>query len=118
MRHFLWILVCPIGVGLLLVFLYRGPLDWNTPVPKPPPPERAARRGVGNLWYDLIEDDPRLMPAFEMADLEARAEYMRKHKPGKGESIIIDRTKKRILKEKFGIDWRTVSDLNPNLIID
>jgi hypothetical protein len=101
------------------MYFYSGPIDWDDPKPKTPPsPERAARRGVANLWYDLIEDDPVLKPAFAAAEREAREEFTRKHKPGKGDSLVIDKTKKRILKEKFGIDWRTVSELNPDLVID
>lgn len=121
MRRLLWMLVCPVGVGLLLVGLYSGRTDWDGPKPKtpPPPPERAARRGVANLWYDLLEDDPRWKSAFEAADREAREECTRKHNPNeKGWGLVLDETKKRILKEKYGIDWRTESELNPDLIVD
>jgi hypothetical protein len=116
-KSLLWILACPIGVGLLFTYLYCGPTDSpKATIHASKPPDRAGRRGVGNLWYDLVEDDPQLKPTFVAAELEAKEMLPRTHEKGWG--AIFESTKKRILKDKYGLEWRTTKELNPSAIFD
>ena len=76
---------------------------------------RRARRG-NDLRYDAVEDTLHFM---EIED-EVMEEIERKR--GKlrfmGACHLIWMEKKHILKEKYGIDWRSPSELNPDAMFD
>ena len=53
------------------------------------------------------------------AELEGLIEEQLKNCPrGLGYCHVYWRTKKRILKEKYNIDWRSPAELNPHIIFD
>jgi hypothetical protein len=67
--------------------------------------------------HDPIEDDPDLQPILQAAEKQAKEEL--KGEPQ--ELGFIHRywsVKRRILKDKHGIDWRTPAEMNPNLAIE
>jgi hypothetical protein len=69
------------------------------------------------LRYDPIEDDPAIQPLLAKADQEASQEYP-PERAYKGYYPIFWPIKKRILKDKYGIDWQTPRELNPNWAFD
>lgn len=77
---------------------------------------------MGRLKRDPIENDPTLAAAFADADALANASIERKHADRdivvRGLQYDIDLIKQRILKGKYGIDWRTTAEMNPGLCFD
>lgn len=70
-------------------------------------------------WYDLITDDPKLKASFAAAKREAKDELERAgEKDRKGLGRVFDQRKKRILKEKYDMEWRTTAEMNPHLMFD
>lgn len=67
--------------------------------------------------YDPQENNPKLRKFFEEADKEA-IEICKDQKGRLGYCHIFWNTKKRILKEKYNIDWKTPSETNPGIIFD
>ena len=66
-----------------------------------------------------IEDDPALKTQFAAAEGEAAAELERSGARGEdGYQNRFDRAKQRILKEKYGIEWRTTHEMNPKAYFD
>lgn len=82
---------------------------------KPTPKKRAS----SGLYYDPVEDDPRYAEVFNRIDEEVKTalDLSTKHR-GRGYVHIFWDTKKRILKQKYNIDWRTPAELNPQVIFD
>jgi len=72
-------------------------------------------------YYDPKEDEPRYKLQFEMAEAEATNNLRDKGIvwPGMdGYCYSFWPEKKRILKEKYNIDWKTPQELNPDMIWD
>jgi hypothetical protein len=71
------------------------------------------------IKVDPIEDNPAVRPFLQLADQEAEAELAT---CGIGQEFgschTFWHTKKRILKEKYGIDWRTPAEMNPHIAFD
>ncbi len=71
------------------------------------------------MYYDPIEDDPAAQPAIRAAEQEAREELKDvESKEPKGFCYKIWRVKKRILRDKYGIQWRSPAEMNPDTIFD
>ena len=71
------------------------------------------------MLHDPIEDDPSIKPIIEAADKEAQAELMHNQSRGHlGFCHVFWGTKKRILKEKYGVDWNDPSEMNPDILFD
>jgi hypothetical protein len=71
----------------------------------------------GNIKSDLKEYDPRYRRIIEAAGQEADenlAEYPREI----GFSHMFWAEKKRILNQKYGINWKTPPEMNPEVIFD
>jgi hypothetical protein len=69
--------------------------------------------------YDPIERDPKIRPYIEVADIETEKEL--ENHPQRGQDgffFIFCATKKRILKEKFGIGWKPPHEMNPDILFD
>jgi hypothetical protein len=66
---------------------------------------------------DPLEDVPELRRAFRQASLEAHSKTKR-HDGHLGAIHLYWDEKKRILKEKYSIDWMTPAELNPNICYD
>ena len=72
-------------------------------------------------YYDPQEFDRRYKLQFEMADAEARnnlADHGIVWPNSGGYVYSFWPEKKRILKEKYNIDWKTPQELNPDMIWD
>ncbi len=55
----------------------------------------------------------------EMAEEEAHAELAAKDRSrGFGYGSVLDMAKKRILKQKYQIDWKTLQEMNPDWAFD
>lgn len=67
--------------------------------------------------HDPIEHDPAIAPLIDEADKLAQRE-VENHKQQMGVCHLYWRTKKRILKEQFGIDWQTPAEMNPGVLFD
>jgi hypothetical protein len=69
--------------------------------------------------YDPIEDDPKIQVQLKAADEEADQELAQKGVKNKaGSCHVFWEPKKRILREKYGIDWRTPAEMNPEITFD
>ena len=69
--------------------------------------------------HDPIEDDPEIRPLIDAATEEAN-EALADH-PRRGQlgfCHVLWATKKRILREKHGIEWRTPSEMDPLTFYD
>jgi len=72
-----------------------------------------------NVFFnrDPIERDPSFSEQIAQADEMAKLEL--KEQPRRmGSCHTLWRTKKRILKEQFGIDWKTPAEMNPHVFFD
>ncbi|MFA6823873.1 MAG: proteinase inhibitor I4 serpin, partial [Geobacter sp.] len=76
-------------------------------------------RGTSGLYYDPIEEDPRHAEVFSKIDAEVNeALGITTKGGGRGYIHVIWETKKRLLKHKYNIDWRTPAELNPHVMFD
>jgi hypothetical protein len=78
-------------------------------------PEKAARGFT--QFVDMIELDPKTKAVIDQAAAEARNEYWDCH-PGHGICHSIWHTQKQILATKYGIDWKTPQEMNPDTWYD
>jgi len=77
------------------------------------------KRTSSGLYYDPIEDDPRYADVFRKINDEVNQALAEHPKKGSmGFVHIIWETKKQILKQKHGINWRTPAELNPQVMFD
>jgi hypothetical protein len=71
------------------------------------------------MRYDPIEDDPVAGPLIVQAKAEAmKSKNVIEYDGHLGRCHEIWRTQKRILKEKYGIEWRTPPEMNPDWDFD
>jgi hypothetical protein len=73
--------------------------------------------GDSGFFRDKIE----LTPLYGMVihDVELLAEKeMENSPPGMGRIHAYEEIKKRLLKEKYGVVWRTTQEMNPHICID
>lgn len=83
--------------------------------PGPAPKKRPS----SGLYYDPVEDDPNYAEVFSKIDAEVKTALdLPTKRSGRGYVHIFWGTKKRILKQKYNIDWRTPAELNPWVIFD
>ena len=69
--------------------------------------------------HDPIEDDPRFSSVFQSIDDETTAALERKQVfPGLGYCHTFWATKRIILRKKYGLEWKSPSELNPATIYD
>ena len=69
------------------------------------------------LKYDPIEDSAEYKAVIK--DVEKELDKLLKNKPkGMGFCHIYWYEKRRILKEKYGIDWKSPSLMNPRVLFD
>ena len=66
--------------------------------------------------HDPIEDTPEYKAISEELEAKIRAEIGEKR--GMGFCHLYWSTKRRILKEEYGIDWKSPSQLNPHILFD
>lgn len=76
----------------------------------------VAHGGRG-LVHDSVEDDPNVQPLLRAAEKDADEEL--KSTPRQlGFCYQYWNVKQRILKQKYGIDWRSPAELNPTFKFD
>jgi len=83
------------------------------------PVSKSGGKKRSGLNYDPVEDDPRYAEVFKTIDDEVK-ELLADH-PQRGSEGFVNiywRTKKNLLKQKYGIDWRSPGELNPHVIFD
>jgi len=80
----------------------------------------SSKYSVPNEIRDPLEHLPEFASAFRQASAHAEAVVRKKY--GKGPHIgachLLWETKKRYLRERFLIDWRTPAELNPDICYD
>ncbi|SJZ76167.1 trypsin inhibitor domain-containing protein [Trichlorobacter thiogenes] len=79
----------------------------------------VLKKRASGLYYDPVEDDPRYTEVFGKIDAEVK-ETLANH-PQRGSMgfvHLIWETKKRILLQKYSIDWKTPAELNPQVMFD
>jgi hypothetical protein len=99
----------PIPVLIVLAVLSAGVVwyaVWSAPVYEPFTDK-----------HDPIEDDPAMKPIFAAVDREVN-DATRDGPRGGGYVHVGWGMKKRLLKEKHGIDWRTPAEMNPGVFFD
>lgn len=82
----------------------------------PTPPELAQRP---ELKRDPVEFDPRYRKIFQ--GIEAEVEQAVANDPRKGSMGFVHirwEVKKRILKQKYNIDWLSPAEMNPQVLFD
>jgi hypothetical protein len=81
--------------------------------------DRGLKAFIDSIQRDPLEEDPAyaeiLMAAEEQAERELADHPMN---GGIGFCHVFWDTKRMILKQKFGLDWRTPAELNPSIIFD
>lgn len=71
------------------------------------------------LKYDCIEDKEEYRKIFQKVELETEKVLKDKGvKKGLGYIHIFESYKKKLLKEQYGIEWKTTQEMNPNVKID
>ena len=80
------------------------------------------RNSERDLNYDPIEDDPLYRSVFEVIDQEVET-ILSMHGTtrqafGAGWRQVFWYTKAQILKEKYGIDWKSPREMNPGVHLD
>jgi hypothetical protein len=97
------------GIVLLLGATVAG---WYVLRPRPQPDDPSV------IKHDPIEDDPVYHAVLEAADKEAREETDRNGSNKLGSVHGFWSRKKEILKEKYGVEWRTPAEMNPKRAFD
>ena len=69
------------------------------------------------LKHDPLEDHPRLRRVIAKAEREAELELADVPR-SLGFCHVVWETKKRILREKYGVDWHTPVEMNPGVLFD
>lgn len=69
------------------------------------------------LKHDPIEDDENYSKIIQLVDEEVEI-LLKNTSKTIGYIHVHDNLKKRILKEKYNINWKTTSEMNPDIIID
>lgn len=75
----------------------------------------------GGLKYDAIEEDPQYKEIIKKAEEEAENNISNLSWPKKGQMGYCHafwQEKKRVLKEKYTIDWKSPAELNPHVLFD
>ena len=80
-------------------------------------PKGAPYTVVGGERRDLQEFDPKLKDKFEAAGEEARIK-LKNIGSHMGVCHVHWSTKKKILKKKYNIDWKTPAEMNPYILYD
>ena len=65
--------------------------------------------------HDPLEDDPEIKKIIDVAREEARAILVSQKHPTRGFRPWLWRVQKKILKEKYGIDWKSPAAMNPHI---
>jgi len=81
-------------------------------------PGDSIKQG-SSIAHDPIEDDPRYKSIF--ANIDAEVDEILKDHPLRGRTgfchIIWD-TKQGILRQKYGIPWKTPTEMSPHILFD
>jgi hypothetical protein len=90
------------------------------------PPDSQSSEAPGDspkqgswIAHDPIEKDPRYKSVF--ANIDAEVNEVLKDHPLRGRMgfcYTIWATKKEILKQKYGIPWKTPAEMNPHILFD
>ena len=72
----------------------------------------------GRINHDPIEDDPAFKDRIAKADKEAEKAVKHVKKGQRGYCHAFWSAKYRILREKYGIEWKSPADLNPTTRYD
>jgi hypothetical protein len=79
--------------------------------------KRELEDPLANLKHDPIEDDPAMKPVLDAADRET-VERLAGWKTQMGLGRVHASMKKQILREKYGVEWRTPMEMNPRVVFD
>ena len=83
------------------------------------PIKHFYRDNILKLRHDAVELDPRYKSIFAVINDEVEEVLKNDKSRGKlGFVHIVWQTKKRILLEKYGIQWRSPTELNPGTMFD
>ncbi len=108
--------ICFLIISTLLFFVSCTSAQVKQPTELQPYADNAAEP---NIKHDPIEDDPKYKNAFDAIDTEV--DEILKDDPWRGHTgfgHVFWNTKKKLLKEKYGIDWRSPREMNPHIIFD
>ena len=79
----------------------------------------GGEKGKSGLRRDPVEDDPRYQKVLAVIDAEVDALLADHPQRGaEGFCHVRWRVKKRLLAERYGIDWRSPDEMNPQVIFD
>lgn len=78
-----------------------------------------GKKSESRLLHDPVQDDPAYAEIFKGIDSEVDKTLAGDSRRGSmGFCHVIWETKKRILKTKYGIEWETPAEMNPQVIFD
>jgi len=71
------------------------------------------------MLYDLIEDNPEIKAIIDASDIEAESKLANsEHRNKMGFCHLFWMVKTDILKNKYGIEWKSPSVMNPDVMFD
>ena len=91
---------------------------FNIPSTAPVGAHLTFAKKMKDYPHDPIEDDPEFMPIIEAASQAAKLELS--DHPCKGQRGFYSffwAAKKRILKERYSIDWKTPREMDPDRLV-
>jgi hypothetical protein len=102
---------------------FKGIRRLRSPLEAINPSKNDSSRDFDSWFkHDPIEDDPKFKSIIEAAGREAEAELANEPKAirigGDGYCHQFWSTKTRILKEKYGVDWKSPAEMNPDVLFD
>lgn len=78
----------------------------------------ASHAGPRPFRVDPVEDNSEFASVLLRAQLEVDAELAGEDRLSMGFCHLFWRTKQRILREHYGLEWRTPAELNPEVLFD
>jgi len=101
-----------------MLFVHAGS-SRATPATSPDVQTPGTPQQKSSVRHDPIEDDPNYQAVISAIDAEVNENL--KHHPmrgGFGFVHIYWQEKKRVLHDKYGIEWRSPAEMNPHILFD
>ncbi len=106
----------PIILGTLFFLFSCSPEELKK---NPESQAKETSQGETVTKHDPIEDDIKYQAVFKKVSMEVDEALIHHPRRGKiGFAHVFWDEKKKMLREKYGIDWKTPKEMNPNIFFD